>query len=73
VESTKFYRRADFSGQRLGAVDAMLIVNDIRDKGAMTSLNLASNNLGGWNGKYGDAMKYDTSGKQNLSACHIYR
>jgi hypothetical protein len=36
----------DFSGQGLGAGDAMLIANDISDMGAMTSLNLASNDLG---------------------------
>jgi hypothetical protein len=36
----------DFSGQDLGAGDAVLIANDISDMGAMTSLNLASNKLG---------------------------
>jgi hypothetical protein len=35
----------NFSSQRLGAGDAVLITNDIKDNGAMTSLNLASNYL----------------------------
>jgi hypothetical protein len=45
----------DFSKQRLGAGDAVIIANDISDMGALTSLNLASNSLGtiiGW--KYND-------------------
>jgi hypothetical protein len=36
----------DFSSQRLGAGDAVLIANEISDMRAMTSLNLASNELG---------------------------
>jgi hypothetical protein len=36
----------DFSGQDLGAGDAVLIANHIIDMGAMTSLKLASNRLG---------------------------
>jgi Ran GTPase-activating protein (RanGAP) involved in mRNA processing and transport len=36
----------DFSGQYLGAGDAVLIANDISDMGALSVLNLASNNLG---------------------------
>ena len=35
----------DFSRQYLGAGDAVLIANDISDMGALTSLNLSSNNL----------------------------
>ena len=36
----------DFSNQKLGAGDAVLIANDIRDNGApLTSLDLASNHL----------------------------
>jgi hypothetical protein len=34
----------------------------IKDNGTMTSLNLASNNLG-WYGRRGRFAKYDTSGK----------
>jgi hypothetical protein len=37
----------NFSGQHLGAGDAVLIANDISDMGALSSLNLANNNLGG--------------------------
>jgi hypothetical protein len=36
----------DFSGQNLGAGDAVLIANDISDTRALSVLNLASNNLG---------------------------
>jgi hypothetical protein len=36
----------DFSNQRLGPGDAVLIANDISDMRAMSVLNLASNNLG---------------------------
>jgi hypothetical protein len=36
----------DFSGQDLGAGDAVLIANDISDMGALTSLNLSSNSIG---------------------------
>jgi hypothetical protein len=32
---------------------------------AMTSLNLASNNLGGWNGINGSYSSHDTSGNAN--------
>jgi hypothetical protein len=35
----------DFSGQDLGAGDAVLIANDIRDMGASTSLDLSGNHL----------------------------
>jgi hypothetical protein len=42
----------DFSNGILGAGDAVLIANDISDMGAISSLNLSSNNLGqlplGW-------------------------
>jgi hypothetical protein len=37
----------DFSGQNLDAGDAVLIANDISDMRALSSLNLASNNIGG--------------------------
>jgi hypothetical protein len=39
--------KLDFSGQGLGAGDAVLIGNDISDMGALTSLNLSSNDIGG--------------------------
>jgi hypothetical protein len=48
----------DFSGQDLGAGDAVLIANDISDMGALSVLNLAENNLGelvlpeGWTEDY---------------------
>jgi hypothetical protein len=38
--------KLDFSGQHLGAGDAVLIANDISDMGALTSLNLSSNEIG---------------------------
>jgi hypothetical protein len=50
----------DFSRQKLGAGDAVLIANDISDMGALTRLNLANNNLGeivlaaGWRSKEND-------------------
>jgi hypothetical protein len=37
----------DFSNQGLGPGDAVLIANDISDMGALTSLNVANNKLGG--------------------------
>jgi hypothetical protein len=42
----------DFSGQDLGAGDAVLIANGISDMGALTSLNLASNSIGGHTDDY---------------------
>jgi hypothetical protein len=36
----------DFSGQGLGAGDAVLIANDISDMGAISSVNLLSNDIG---------------------------
>jgi hypothetical protein len=39
-------QEADFSGQRLGAVDAMLIANDISNTGAISSVNLLQNHIG---------------------------
>jgi hypothetical protein len=39
---------ADFSGQGLGVVDAMLIANDISDNGALTHLDISSNIIGGY-------------------------
>jgi hypothetical protein len=36
----------DFSNQGIGPGDAVLIANDISDMGALTSLNLSSNNIG---------------------------
>jgi hypothetical protein len=52
----------DFSGQRLGAGDAVLIANDISDMGAILVLNLANNNFGqvvGWylNPKYASSER----------------
>ena len=35
----------DFSGQNLGAGDAVLIANDISDMGALTSLDISKNDL----------------------------
>jgi hypothetical protein len=43
----------DFSNQRLGPGDAVLIANDISDMEALTSLNLSSNTL---TGTWGDDM-----------------
>jgi hypothetical protein len=37
----------DFSGQDLRAGDAVLIANDISDMGALTQLDISSNNLSG--------------------------
>jgi hypothetical protein len=67
----------DFSGQNLGAGDAVLIANDISDMGALSVLNLASNNLGalvlpeGWtknygvvDGKYGSVFTHADGTKQ---------
>jgi hypothetical protein len=38
--------KLDFSGQDLGAGDAVLIANDISDMGALSVLNLANNDIG---------------------------
>jgi hypothetical protein len=43
----------DFSGKNLGAGDALLIANDISDMGALTSLDVSSNQLTG-DYPYGD-------------------
>jgi hypothetical protein len=39
-------QEADFSGQGLGHVDAMLIANDISDNGALTKLDISWNDIG---------------------------
>jgi hypothetical protein len=38
----------DFSDQNLDAGDAVLVANDISNMGALSSLNLASNSIGGY-------------------------
>jgi hypothetical protein len=39
----------NMSGKMEGAADAIMLVPEIIDNGALSSLNLASNNLGGYN------------------------
>jgi hypothetical protein len=41
------------------------LADAIKDMGALSVLNLASNNLGGWNGYSGPKSKHDTSGNTN--------
>jgi hypothetical protein len=59
----------NFSGQDLGAGDAVLIANDISDMRALSSLNLASNCLCGLN-EYGVGT-FDASGNACFH-CHSY-
>jgi hypothetical protein len=40
----------------------LALASAIPDMGALSVLNLASNNLGGWNGKYSSKSRHDTSG-----------
>ena len=58
----------DFSNQSLGAGDAVLIANDIRDNGALTLLNVSNNSLG----RYWDKSKRewisDMTGVKALAA-----
>jgi hypothetical protein len=52
----------DFSGQDLVAGDAVLIAN----MGAMTSLNISNNSLGGY---YNDEFEWVLSGVQAFAEC----
>jgi hypothetical protein len=52
----------DFSSQNLDVGDAVLIANDISDMGAMTSLNLANNNIG--TTVMSDGWQYDTNNSE---------
>jgi hypothetical protein len=65
VSSNVWKERGRDKGDGPGFVQELAV--GLIDNGAMTSLNLASNNLGGWNGYSGGGAKYDTSGKQNLT------
>jgi hypothetical protein len=50
---------ADLSGLKMDADDAAILASELPDKGALSSLNLASNNLGRFNM---DTGKFDPSG-----------
>jgi hypothetical protein len=41
------------------------------DNRALCVLNLASNNLGGWNGQYDEDSRHDTSGNSNNSITDV--
>jgi hypothetical protein len=43
-------------------VGVIALSHVIKDNGALSVLNLASNNLGGWNGSPGSSSRHDTSG-----------
>jgi hypothetical protein len=58
---------ADLSGLGVDADDAITLALELPDKRVMTSLNLANNNLGGWNGEFGSKCQYDTSGIEFLA------
>jgi hypothetical protein len=55
---------ADLSGLGMDAGDAAILASELPDKGALSSLNLASNDLGklllpeGWSEKYGNGTAY---------------
>jgi hypothetical protein len=61
----------DFSGQDLGAGDAVLLTNNISDMGALSSLNLASNSIGGYL-KYGQ-LNATPEGRVSYSFCKSSR
>jgi hypothetical protein len=54
---------ADLSGLGMDADDAIVLASELPDKGALSSLNLASNCLCGLD-EFGDGT-YDASGKQD--------
>jgi hypothetical protein len=56
---------ADLSGLGMDAEDAIVLASELPDKRALSVLNLASNNLGGWNGQSGSHRQDDTSGNTN--------
>jgi hypothetical protein len=58
----------DFSGQYLGAGDAVLIANDISDMGALLVLSLESNNLRADSGK---ALAEALKGNQVITELNI--
>jgi hypothetical protein len=64
---------ANFSNKNLGAGGAIIISAWIthKDKGAMTSLDLANNNLGGWNGAIGPASQHDMLGIELLALARL--
>jgi hypothetical protein len=58
----------NFHGQKLGAGDAVLFANEIGDMGAMTSLNLSSNGIGGY---YRNGYFIPTPEGSPLNVLHI--
>jgi hypothetical protein len=70
-------READFSGQMLEGVDAMLIANDISDNGALTSLDISDNKLARGAYKGGDTFddasyETDTTGMRVCVAPKLF-
>ncbi len=59
----------DVSGKNLGVEGAVVVSNYIENNGAMTSLNVSNNNLGGksWDNRKGEAI-FDLSGIRALAA-----
>ena len=58
----------DVSGQSLGVEGAIVTSCYLENNGALKSLDISANNLGGWNGLGGCYAKYDTSGVKALAA-----
>jgi Ran GTPase-activating protein (RanGAP) involved in mRNA processing and transport len=58
----------DFSGQGLGAGDAVLIANDISDMGAMTKLDISKNSLRAEGGR---ALAVGLKGNQVMAELNI--
>ena len=61
----------DLSTRGLGAGDAILIANDIRNNGAMTKLNISNNELCGI-GKHGRGT-FNPSGDLLINKCEFFR
>jgi Leucine-rich repeat (LRR) protein len=68
----------EFSGQDLGAGDAVLITNDISNMGALTSLDISNNKLGelllpeGWTKKHAQSQEeYDAHAQANAWYEHV--
>jgi hypothetical protein len=61
----------DVSGKNLGMEGALVVAEYLDGNGALCVLNLASNDLGGWNGQYGEDNRHDTSGNNNNSITDV--
>jgi hypothetical protein len=59
------------SSHVLACTGITALANAIPDMRALCVLNLASNNLGGWNGQYDEDSRHDTSGNTNNSITDV--